>query len=323
MDYTQYSKEALIKRIEQLERLNIALLDEKEDRLEFGWTGSLGRWYLDFATGTVVFNPLKIETLGYSMADIPHPTPYSFFTQLIHPDDYRDTMLAMRDHMDNKTNVYECEYRIRASNGHYKWYYDRGTVTQRDEDGKALFAAGIVFDITNKKNTAQKLMEENKSLAIEASTDPLTGIANRRFLFEELEQLVNPHIRIQRPLSIILFDIDNFKQFNDDYGHLAGDEVLRQVAKVLDQSIRGFDTVGRYGGEEFLIILPNTDYAKALRAAERARQSIEALVIDGLPRVTISGGVAQREENESIETMIDRADQSLYQAKNSGRNQVC
>ncbi len=323
MDYTQYSKEALIKRIEQLERLNIALLNEKEDRLEFGWTGSLGRWYLDFATGTVVFNPLKIETLGYSMADIPHPTPYSFFTQLIHPDDYRDTMLVMRDHMDNKTNVYECEYRIRASNGHYKWYYDRGTVTQRDEDGKALFAVGIVFDITNKKNTEQKLMEENKSLAIEASTDPLTGIANRRFLFEELEQLVNPHIRIQRPLSIILFDIDNFKQFNDDYGHLAGDEVLRQVAKVLDQSIRGFDTVGRYGGEEFLIILPNTDYAKALRAAERARQSIEALVIDGLPRVTISGGVAQREENESIETMIDRADQSLYQAKNSGRNQVC
>ena len=313
----------MIKRIEQLERLNIALLNEKEDRLEFGWTGSLGRWYLDFATGTVVFNPLKIETLGYSMADIPHPTPYSFFTQLIHPDDYRDTILAMRDHMDNKTNVYECEYRIRASNGHYKWYYDRGTVTQRDEDGKALFAVGIVFDITNKKNTAQKLMEENKSLAIEASTDPLTGIANRRFLFEELEQLVNPHIRIQRPLSIILFDIDNFKQFNDDYGHLAGDEVLRQVAKVLDQSIRGFDTVGRYGGEEFLIILPNTDYAKALRAAERARQSIEALVIDGLPRVTISGGVAQREENESIETMIDRADQSLYQAKNSGRNQVC
>ena len=323
MDYTQYSKEALIKRIEQLERLNIALLDEKEDRLEFGWTGSLGRWYLDFATGTVVFNPLKIETLGYSMADIPHPTPYSFFTQLIHPDDYRDTMLAMRDHMDNKTNVYECEYRIRASNGHYKWYYDRGTVTQRDEDGKALFAVGIVFDITNKKNTEQKLMEENKSLAIEASTDPLTGIANRRFLFEELEQLVNPHIRIQRPLSIILFDIDNFKQFNDDYGHLAGDKVLKSVANELNQSIRGFDTLGRYGGEEFLIILPNTNLDKALRAAERARQSIEALVIDGLPKVTISGGVAQREENESIETLIDRADQKLYQAKNQGRNQIC
>ena len=99
--------------------------------------------------------------------------------------------------------------------------------------------------------------------------------------------------------------------------------MLKSVANELNQSIRGFDTVGRYGGEEFLIILPNTDYAKALRAAERARQSIEALVIDGLPRVTISGGVAQREEDESIETMIDRADQSLYQAKNSGRNQVC
>lgn len=316
MDYNNYSKEALIKRIEQLERLNDTLLNEKESRLEFGWTGSLGRWYLDFATGNVVFNPLKIETLGYSMGDVPQPTPYSFFTQLIHPDDYRDTMLAMRDHMDNKTNVYECEYRIKTKDGHYKWYYDRGTVTQRDEEGNAVFAAGIVFDITNKKNTEQKLMEENKSLTIEASTDPLTGIANRRFLYEELEQLVNPHIRAQRPLSIILIDIDNFKQFNDDHGHLAGDEVLRQIAHALNQSIHGFDTVGRYGGEEFLIIMPNTDLDKALRAAERARQSIEALVIDGLPKITISGGVAQREENESIETLIDRADQKLYQAKN-------
>lgn len=257
------------------------------------------------------------------MDDIPNPTPYNFFTQLIHPDDYRETMLIMRDHMDNKLPVYECEYRIRAKNGHYKWYYDRGTVTQRDQDGKALFAAGIVFDITNKKDTEHKLMEENKSLIIEASTDPLTGIANRRFLFEELEQLVNPHIRTQRTLSIILFDIDNFKQFNDDYGHLAGDEVLRQIAHVFNQSIRGFDTVGRYGGEEFLIILPNTGLEKALRAAERARQSIEALRIEGLPKVTISGGVVQREDNESVEIMIDRADQKLYKAKNQGRNQIC
>ena len=323
MDYQKYSKEALIKRIEQLERLNVALLNEKEDRLEFGWTGSLGRWYLDFTTGTVVFNPLKIETLGYSMDDIPSPTPYNFFTQLIHPDDYRETMLIMRDHMDNKLPVYECEYRIKTKDGHYKWYYDRGTVTQRDEEGKALFAAGIVFDITNKKNTEHKLMEENKSLIIEASTDPLTGIPNRRFLFEEIEQHFNPYISFQRPLSIILFDIDNFKQFNDDYGHLAGDEVLRQVAHELNQSIRGFDTVGRYGGEEFLIILPNTDLDKALRAAERARQSIEALIIKGLPKITISGGVVQREDNESIEIMIDRADQKLYQAKNQGRNRIC
>ena len=246
-----------------------------------------------------------------------------FFTQLIHPDDYCDTMLAMRDHMDNKTNVYDCEYRIKTKDGHYKWYYDRGPVTQRDEDGKALFAAGIMFDVTDKKNDEFLLKEENRSLSIEVYTDPLTRISNRRALQDELEQLVNPHIRIQRPLSIIFFDIDNFKQFNDDYGHLAGDKVLKSVANELNQSIRGFDTLGRYGGEEFLIILPNTNLDKALRAAERARQSIETLVIDGLPKVTVSGGVVQREEDESIETMIDRADHKLFQAKNQGRNRVC
>lgn len=188
---------------------------------------------------------------------------------------------------------------------------------------KHFFAAGIMFDVTDKKNDEFLLKEENRSLSIEVYTDPLTRISNRRALQDELEQLVNPHIRIQRPLSIILFDIDNFKQFNDDYGHLAGDKVLKSVANELNQSIRGFDTLGRYGGEEFLIILPNTNLDKALRAAERARQSIETLVIDGLPKVTVSGGVVQREEDESIETMIDRADHKLYQAKNQGRNRVC
>ena len=99
--------------------------------------------------------------------------------------------------------------------------------------------------------------------------------------------------------------------------------MLKSVANELNQSIRGFDTLGRYGGEEFLIILPNTNLDKALRAAERARQSIETLVIDGLLKVTVSGGVVHREEDESIETMIDRADHKLYQAKNQGRNRVC
>lgn len=323
MDYTQYSKDALIKRIEQLERLNKELLSENTDFLDFAWTGNLGRWYLDFSTGTVVFNPLKVKVLGYEMTDVPYPTPYTFFTNMIHPDDHANTMQAMLDAMMKIKPVYECEYRIKAKDGSYKWYYDRGTVTQRDAEGKALFAAGIVFDITHKKDQEQKLMEENKSLVIEASTDPLTGIANRRSLCEELEQYFNPHIHIQKPLSIILFDIDYFKQFNDDHGHLAGDEVLRQVARILNESIRGFDTVGRYGGEEFLVILPNTDLQKAKRAAERARISIETLVIEGLPKITISGGVVQRLENEDSDSLIDRADQKLYQAKSSGRNRIC
>ena len=323
MDYTQYSKEALINRIEQLERLNKELLHENDDFLDFAWTGNLGRWYLDFTTGNVVFNPLKIKVLGYEMSEIPFPTPYSFFTDALHPDDHKSTMQAMLDAMFQIKPVYECEYRIKTKDGQYRWYYDRGTITQRDKDGKALFAAGIVFDVTDKKNDEFLLKEENRSLSIEAYTDPLTQISNRRALQDELEQLVNPHIRIQRPLSIILFDIDNFKQFNDEYGQLAGDKVLKSVANELNQSIRGFDTLGRYGGEEFLIILPNTNLDKALRAAERARQSIETLVIDGLPKVTVSGGVVQREEDESIETMIDRADHKLYQAKNQGRNRVC
>ncbi len=321
MNYQRLSKEALIRRIEQLERLNLELFRENDSTLTFAWSGNLGQWYLDFITGEVSYNRLKVEILGYSQDDIPNPVPYSFFTSLIHPDDYLPVMKNMKDHMDNLTNVYEVEYRIKAKDGTYKWFYDRGKVTQRDKNNQAVLAAGIVFDITQKKLNEMRLIEEKKKLITESLTDPLTGILNRRAILEELSQRMNHHLYDFEHLSILMLDIDLFKKINDNYGHIVGDKVLIKVSEIISQLIRGFDTVGRYGGEEFLVILPNTNSENAYKAAERIRKKIEETEFDDIEHLTVSIGFTSYAD-ESIESLINKADQNLYEAKRTGKNKV-
>ncbi len=321
MNYQRLSKEALIRRIEQLERLNLELFRENDSTLTFAWSGNLGQWYLDFITGEVSYNRLKVEILGYSQDDIPNPVPYSFFTSLIHPDDYLPVMKNMKDHMDNLTNVYEVEYRIKAKDGTYKWFYDRGKVTQRDKNNQAVLAAGIVFDITQKKLNEMRLIEEKKKLITESFTDPLTGILNRRAILEELSQRMNHHLYDFEHLSILMLDIDFFKKINDNYGHIVGDKVLIKVSEIISQLIRGFDTVGRFGGEEFLVILPNTNSENAYKAAERIRKKIEETEFDDIEHLTVSIGFTSYAD-ESIESLINKADQNLYEAKRTGRNKV-
>ena len=321
MNYQRLFKEALIRRIEQLERLNLELFRENDSTLTFAWSGNLGQWYLDFITGEVSYNRLKVEILGYSQDDIPNPVPYSFFTSLIHPDDYLPVMKNMKDHMDNLTNVYEVEYRIKAKDGTYKWFYDRGKVTQRDKNNQAVLAAGIVFDITQKKLNEMRLIEEKKKLITESLTDPLTGILNRRAILEELSQRMNHHLYDFEHLSILMLDIDFFKKINDNYGHIVGDKVLIKVLEIISQLIRGFDTVGRYGGEEFLVILPNTNSENAYKAAERIRKKIEETEFDDIEHLTVSIGFTSYAD-ESIESLINKADQNLYEAKRTGRNKV-
>jgi len=323
MDYSKYNRDQLIKIIEELQVLNKELLNEKiqAEKLEFGWTGNLGHWYLNLKTKHVVFNPLKIQAMGYSMEELPEQITYNFFTDKLHPDDYHETMNAMISHMQGKKSVYECEYRIQAKNGDYRWFYDRGKITQRDESGKPLLVSGIVFDISEKKEKEQKLIDKNEILAVQSNTDALTGIYNRRAIMEELEIRFNQALTNNSPLSIALFDIDYFKKVNDENGHQFGDIVLTTVANVISQSIRGIDSVGRYGGEEFLLVLPDTDKPEAMIIAERIRKAVEDFEFIQNVSVTISGGVAVL-NGESVAELIDKADKKLYEAKNDGRNRI-
>lgn len=176
---------------------------------------------------------------------------------------------------------------------------------------------------------SQKLQETNSKLEklykekeLEASTDSLTSLKNRTMLMQRLEHLFARYKRHKETFSLIIFDIDNFKQVNDEYGHLQGDEVLIEVAQVALENVREVDMAARYGGEEFVILLPKTDIEHAMLVAERTRQSMEDKVKIEDKSVTASFGVVEIEEDMRIQDMIHLADIALYRAKGSGRNRV-
>lgn len=303
--------------------LNNELLaeNERETQLNFAWAGNLGHWYWNIESNSVVFNHLKTDVLGYTSEDLPEHIDYAFFTDKLHPDDYEGAMNAMRSHMYGEADVYEVEYRIQCKDGSWKWFYDRGKVTQRSDEGRPLFASGIVSDITDKKEQEEYLKTENKKLEIQSFTDPLTGIRNRRSILFELENRVEQANTYKTPLSIVMFDIDLFKSINDTFGHTIGDEVLKTVARIISDAIRGLDTVGRYGGEEFLCIFPNTSKKNATHIANRILRHIRDYDF-GIGRpVTISGGVKKFSKGNARD-FVHEADINLYAAKEAGRDCV-
>jgi diguanylate cyclase (GGDEF)-like protein len=151
----------------------------------------------------------------------------------------------------------------------------------------------------------------------EVRTDPLTGVSNRRALDESLNNLFAMKSRYQTSFSLIICDIDHFKQVNDKHGHVYGDNVLREVAQHLDDCVRETDLVARFGGEEFVLVLPQTDLGGACILADRVRHLISEKMA-----VTISGGVACVKEGDTPGSLLSRADAALYSAKSGGRNLV-
>jgi diguanylate cyclase (GGDEF)-like protein len=177
------------------------------------------------------------------------------------------------------------------------------------------------------RHIAAELAIANRRLATTALTDMLTGLPNRRSAMDQLEQAWSAAQRSGQPLSVMVIDIDGFKNVNDTYGHAAGDTVLREVAATLRASARKQDSVCRTGGEEFLVICPDTDLKAALQSAQRLRQTVAArpIAIDHTRlTMTVSVGIAEKTpETADTDAMVSRADQALYAAKNAGRNRTC
>jgi diguanylate cyclase (GGDEF)-like protein len=196
----------------------------------------------------------------------------------------------------------------------------------------------LVNAITREKGDLEILVQilmaqgdESAEEGEKARIDGLTQIANRRRFDEYLLQEWRRHIRMQQPLSLLICDVDHFKLFNDSYGHQAGDECLKSVAKALNQCFRGGDLVARYGGEEFAMVLPQTNRPGAVQVAERVRAAVAAAVLSHAAspvcdRVTVSIGVActtpEPKGPADARTLIEEADRQLYLAKHRGRNQV-
>ena len=186
----------------------------------------------------------------------------------------------------------------------------------------ALLSGFLFFQSTR---CMRRMEAAQAHLTTMATLDSLTGLLNRRTVYERLEEEIAKHRRFKTPLSCLLLDIDHFKEVNDSYGHLAGDAVLVALAENLKSHSRRYDIISRYGGEEFLIILPVTDLAAAVAVAEKLRQQIADFRVsfaDTTLQVTVSIGVAQFLAAEQADDLVGRADTALYQAKRDSRNRV-
>jgi len=232
---------------------------------------------------------------------------------------YHNDPLGLSFHCGKKSK-HECQYRLLVNGDllgeislHRRWDF-----TPEEKKVFEYTLCGLVYPLRNAILYRQAVHAANK--------DALSGVYNRTTFEETLIREVKLAHRYKRSLSILILDIDNFKHFNDTYGHALGDEVIKSTAKNIEGCVRSTDIVFRYGGEEFVALLSNTSVEGAAFLAERIRSSIESLVIqyDGSDiKVTASLGVSQLIEKEQNASFFSRADKALYEAKKSGKNKFC
>ena len=283
-------------------------------------------WKIDWATKTFAYIGPQIEALlGWS--------PDSWMTvedwaMRMHPDD-REYVVNFCVAQSQAGVDHEADYRALTKDNGYVWIRDVVHVV-RNEQGEVEALIGFMFDISERKKTEEKLLALQKELEALSFKDGLTNIANRRRFDASLELEWDSAIRLRQPLSILLFDIDFFKQYNDLYGHVQGDRCLVDIAQTLSLALDGpRDLVARFGGEEFIVLLPGADASVALKVAERCQRLIQkqAIVHAHSPhdqRVTVSVGVGTVVPDEHIKPsqFLEQVDQRLYLAKKNGKNRV-
>ncbi|HKF81793.1 MAG TPA: sensor domain-containing diguanylate cyclase [Solirubrobacterales bacterium] len=253
----------------------------------------------------VELNDAWTHHLGYGLEEL-RSIP---FVERVHPDD-RERTEAETAGLFEGAETLSFENRYQAKDG--SWHWLRWS-SQISPDESLIYARAT--DVTEIKRIEAEREELLGQVQDMARHDSLTGLPNRRVLEEQLPQAMARARRSLLPLSVAILDIDHFKNYNDTHGHLAGDEVLRACAREWDSALRGEDTIVRYGGEEFLVMLPDTEPEQAAEIVERLRRATPM-------EQTCSAGVALWDHGESLDDLLQRADEALYLAKASGRDQL-
>lgn len=283
-------------------------------------------WKIDWATMTFAYIGPQIEALlGWS--------PESWMTvedwaTRMHPDD-REHVVNFCVAQSQAGVDHEADYRALTKDNGYVWIRDVVHVVRNDR-GEVEALIGFMFDITDRKKTEEKLIALQKELEALSFKDGLTNIANRRRFDVSLELEWESARSNGQPLSILLFDIDFFKQYNDLYGHVRGDRCLIDIAQTLSLALDGpRDLVARFGGEEFVVLLPQADASVALKVAERCQRLIQKQAIPHAQsphdqRITVSIGVGTIVPHDQTKpsSFIEAVDQQLYAAKKNGRNRI-
>jgi len=283
-------------------------------------------WKLDWATMHFAYVGPQIEPLlGWEQSSW---VTVEDWAMRIHPDD-REYVVNFCVSQSKAGVDHEADYRALTRDNGYVWIRDVVHVV-RDDKGEVESLVGFMFDISERKKTEEKLLSLQRELEALSFKDGLTGIANRRRFDTALDGEWESALRSQLPLSLIMLDVDLFKQFNDLYGHIHGDNCLINVAQTLQLAMTGPRAlVARYGGEEFVMMLPETNADEALKIADRCRRLIEQqdIVHAQSPHghvVTASLGVGSIIPNDhvSLTDFIRGVDQRLYVAKQNGRNRI-
>ena len=304
-----------------------------------------GIWDWNANTGFVYRNPGWYEMLGYSH----HSLENSVFTweNVIHPEDYPRVMAVFDDYICQRAAHYRAEYRCRKEDGTYLWIEDRGYVIARNPDGSVARMVGAHRDIHTRKCSFEQLQRRNQSLealvaerTLElsrvnqqlqlqldenrslAERDALTRVANRYRLEKVLLEECDRAERFRLPLALVAMDIDDFKPINDRHGHGIGDQTLIRVVESLEACVRTSDLLARWGGDEFMVVLPKSTLGTAKELAERIRQKIKEAPAPGDFTITLSLGVVERRMGESPAALMARADEALYRSKAAGKDFV-
>lgn len=278
---------------------------------------TVGRW-LDV-------NPALIDILGYTKEELLSID----FQSITHPDDLEKDLALVSEVLAGDLPSYRMEKRFFKKSGATVWILLSVSLA-RDFQGEPMHFISQIQDITDRKmeelrlhEFAEGLTKTNLELEQLSRVDALTGVYNRRHFDDRLAHMIETAERYGRPLSLIMLDIDHFKKINDDFGHEAGDNVLKSVAKALSSVCRNTDMFARFGGEEFVVLCSETSVRGATRLAEKLLQEIQQIQMP-YRSVTASFGVASLSAfGTGGETLLQRADAALYQAKHDGRNRVC
>lgn len=283
-------------------------------------------WKIDWNTMQFTYIGPQIESLlGWS--------PLSWvsvedWAERMHPED-REYVVNFCVSQSKAGTDHEADYRALTRDGNYVWIRDVVHVV-RDEAGEVEALVGFMFDISERKKTEEELLRLQKELEELSFKDGLTGVANRR-MFDSIMGIEWENARRNhQPLSLLMLDIDYFKQYNDQYGHVMGDDCLIQVAQVLSSvATRSRDFIARFGGEEFVMVLPETDDQSAKKVAERCRslileQGIPHEKSDISPLLTMSLGVGTiiPASGDELKAFIEAVDMLLYKAKQNGRDRI-
>ncbi|WP_372013826.1 GGDEF domain-containing protein [Pseudoxanthomonas sp. 10H] len=283
-------------------------------------------WKIDWASMRFAYIGPQIESLlGWTQDSW---QTVDDWVARMHPDD-RDRVVGFCVSQSRAGVDHEADYRALTSDGGYVWIRDVVHVV-RDAAGEVDCLVGFMFDISQRKRDEEELMRLHRELEQQSMTDGLTGIANRRRFDQCLETEWGAARRSGQPLSLIVLDIDHFKQFNDAHGHVAGDECLRHIAgELAGVARRPRDVVARFGGEEFILLLPETDAAAARALADECVARIAALgIAHGAPRTgalvtaSLGMGTALVDAMATSQDFLRAVDGRLYAAKRGGRNRI-